>query len=306
MTTMIRSEFSVVITAYNKGAFIVQAIESILSQTFGDLEVIVIDDGSTDGTASAVAAINDPRVKYHYQENSGLPAIARNTGIKLSSGKYIVLLDGDDYANSDKLARCKEVLDRERDADLVCHNLAVVYNGKTLRTTDFGPGEDDMYSKLLFYGNCLGPSAVAIRREVFFEDGLWFSEDKDLRAIEDYEYWIRLSMRHKFYFIPDVLGYYRVSDSGIYLGSIEPNTSNMLKLLDSHFAAMENKSLFCRIGIRKRRSQVMSAAGRMYSHKREFGHARRWYLKALAEYPMNYKAAICYITALAGLRLTYN
>ncbi|MDD5136888.1 MAG: glycosyltransferase, partial [Candidatus Omnitrophica bacterium] len=211
---MSNPDISVIIVAYNHARYLGQAIRSVLDQTFDDLEVIVFDDGSRDNTKEVVSSFHDKRIKYYHQENSGLPANGRNSGMKLAAGKYIALMDGDDFWYKEKLERCKEALDSMRDVDLVCHNEAIMYEEKILRYTSYGPYQDDMYSRLLFKGNCLHTSAVVIRRKVFFDDNVRFCEDRDLFAVEDYEYWLRLSKRYKFYFLPDVLGCYRVTEEG--------------------------------------------------------------------------------------------
>jgi GT2 family glycosyltransferase len=86
---------SVVIPAFNRVHVVLRAIRSALAQSYGDLEVIVVDDGSTDGTRDAIAGLDDDRLHYVWQENAGLPA-ARNRGIAESSGDFIALLDSDD------------------------------------------------------------------------------------------------------------------------------------------------------------------------------------------------------------------
>lgn len=296
-------EISVVITAYNKGRHIRRTVDSVLSQTFEDFEVIIIDDGSTDNTREIIASISDIRIRYIYQPNSGLPASARNKGMDLSQGKYIALLDGDDYWHEEKLKRCKDLLDNMPEISLVCHNIAFIYHGKTLKIIKFGPFVEKMYDKLLFEGNCLGPSAVVIRREVFFRDGFRFDEDKALFAIEDYEYWLRLSERYRFYFMLDVLGYYTATDCGAFSRDTEGNAVNMLRLLDSHFAKFKDESTG-RL-MRKRRSAVMCAAGRMYNHQKKFADSRRWYLKALNEYPFNLKAYMGVLISVAEYSMVY-
>ncbi len=300
-----KPDFSVVISAYNKGKFIAKAIQSVLSQTCPDFELIVVDDGSTDNTKEIINSFSDERIKYYYQHNSGLPACTRNKGMSLSRGKYLALLDGDDFWYKDKLEKCIKVLDENKDTALVCHNEAVIYRDKILRRTSNGPYVDDMYSRLLFKGNCLHPSAVTLRRSVFFEDGLRFSEEKNLFAIEDYEYWLQLSRRYRFYFMDDVLGCYRVDEEGIFLQNIEETTLRLLNLLRYHFSQIPRESLIQRILMRRRLSAVMSSAGRLYQHRREFAQARRWYVKAIREYPLNYKAGIGYPAALSNFRILY-
>jgi glycosyltransferase involved in cell wall biosynthesis len=298
-------EFSVVIVAYNHARYLAQCIHSVLEQTYPDFEVIVFDDGSTDNTREIVSAISDNRIRYFYQENSGLPACGRNRGMVLAKGKYIALLDGDDFWYKDKLDKCKKVLDSNPDIDLVCHNEDIFYNGKIVRRTSYGPYTEHMYDKLLLEGNCLHASAVIIRRKVFFDDQMRFSEEKDLFTIEDYEYWLRLSQRYRFYFLPDALGCYRVTERGAFLANAHANALNMLRLLDKHFSRLNRIDKPMRKNIRKRRSAIMSAMARTYHHKRDFKKSREWYLMAMREYPFNYKAYIGLLAASANLRIIY-
>lgn len=298
-------DFSVIISAYNKGRFITEAIHSVLNQTCQNFEIIIIDDGSIDNTRELVNSIKDCRIRYIYQENSGLPAISRNQGMSLSRGRCISFLDGDDFWHPEKLAKTKRVLDDNSDIRLVCHNEGVIYQDKVLRRTSFGPYVKDMYFRLLFQGNCLHPSAVTIRREVFFVDQMKFAEERDLCAIEDYEYWLRLAQKYRFYFLPDILGWYRVSDASIYLASAESNTTNLLKLLDGHFARFKPWNADLSGKIKKRRSAVMCAAGRIYQHKNNFQESKKWYTNAIKEYPFNYKAILGYIVAMLKVRIIY-
>ena len=89
------AEVSVIIPTYNYARYINQAIKSVLSQSFHDLEIIIVDDGSTDGTKDVVSTFKDSRITYIYQNNRGISS-ARNIGIGFSSGEYIGFLDADD------------------------------------------------------------------------------------------------------------------------------------------------------------------------------------------------------------------
>src|SRR5947207_2069934 len=97
---------SVIIPAYNRAEFLDTSVGSVLAQTFADLEVVIVDDGSGDETRKVCARLcaQDSRVRYIYQDNKGLPG-ARNTGIRAGRGEYIALLDSDDFWEPTKLAR---------------------------------------------------------------------------------------------------------------------------------------------------------------------------------------------------------
>lgn len=109
---------SIIIPTWNYGRYLSRAIESCLQQTHGNLEVIVIDDGSTDGTGEMVRSIGDPRVLYHYQENQGVSS-ARNRGLKEAKGNFIVFLDADDRLTEDSIEVRLAVMLNDRDIDFV-------------------------------------------------------------------------------------------------------------------------------------------------------------------------------------------
>jgi glycosyltransferase involved in cell wall biosynthesis len=118
--------FSVVICTFNRAEVLPRAIESVLSQTFGDFELLVVDDGSTDATGDLVVAMHDPRITYVRQHNQGLSA-ARNAGVAASNGRYVVFLDDDDIAMPIWL---------ERFATATTTDPAVVCAGEVVRTDD--------------------------------------------------------------------------------------------------------------------------------------------------------------------------
>jgi len=109
---------SVIIPAFNAQDLIGETIESILSQTYNNLEVIVVDDGSIDGTAAVVKGFGK-RVRYYYEENSGGCAVPRNTGILRSSGDFLCFLDADDLLTDDRIARQVEFMERHPEVGIV-------------------------------------------------------------------------------------------------------------------------------------------------------------------------------------------
>mgnify|MGYP005853802363 CR=1 FL=1 len=129
------SLISVVITAYNIEQFIGQAIESVLAQTYRNFEIIVIDDGSQDGTAEVCRRYGH-NIIYHWQNNSGV-AGARNTGIRLAHGELVAMLDGDDYWYPEKLAKQVETLQQHKEADFICTDHRYLIDGKESCYTSF-------------------------------------------------------------------------------------------------------------------------------------------------------------------------
>ena len=112
---------SVVIPLYNKEASIAQSLKSVLSQEYDDFEVVIVDDGSTDGSVGVVEAINDPRIRLIKQENGG-PSKARNTGVKNAKGEWILFLDADDELEPDALEYFAKNINKHNDTLSYLHH----------------------------------------------------------------------------------------------------------------------------------------------------------------------------------------
>jgi len=183
-------EVSVVIPVFNGATFVSRAIESVLRQTLPDLELVVVDDGSTDETPSVVQAFTDPRIRYIRQTNQG-PSVARNTGIRATTAPWVAFLDGDDYWLPTKL---EAQLARVR----AMPQAGLVYAGGTYRDMSGAviadmPAtvEGDLLPQLLL-DNCLAgsTSSAMVRRDVLNKIGLF---DESMSCCEDWELWLRVA-----------------------------------------------------------------------------------------------------------------
>lgn len=186
---------SVVLACYNQAGFIGDAIRSVLEQTFADLELIVVDDGSTDATAEAIASFDDPRLTCIRQENRGVAA-ARNAGFRASRGRYINFLDGDDYFGPGKLARQVAALEAGDSCSLAFCDFAQVGAGRNPGggysvKPALGAFTGDLLP-LLLAGGFAPPHVFLIRREALEAVGL-FDETAALTGAEDYELWLRMA-----------------------------------------------------------------------------------------------------------------
>ncbi len=184
---------SVIITTYNRRAYLKAAVESVLAQGYTDKEVIVIDDGSTDGSAEEIAGLP---VHYVWKENGGISS-ARNRGITLARGDYIAFLDVDDLWKKGKLALQMRLM-QETGALISYTDEIWIRNGKRVNQ-----GKRHRKYSGMIYEHCLplcivSPSSAVISRAVFTEVGLF---DEALPVCEDYDMWLRITCRYPVLFV---------------------------------------------------------------------------------------------------------
>lgn len=188
---------SVVIPTHNRCTLLPRAVESVLGQTVKDVEVIVLDDGSADGTADVGRSFGPP-VRYHQQFNQGLGAARRNA-VALASGQYIALLDDDDEWLPEKLERQLAAL-ADRPGTDFCYTQArlVFQNGRTV----VKPTAPQGYEELQVQRTRIPPSSLLVRRNRVLEVGSFRS---GLRSVDDWDFLLRLSARCEGVFVPEVL-----------------------------------------------------------------------------------------------------
>jgi len=298
--------FSIAATTYNHAGLVRKTLESVLKQTIQDFEVIIVDDGSTDGTKEEILSVKDERIKYVYQKPSGLPAAARNRSIKRCSARYIALLDGDDIWFPQKLEKTLEMFKMYPETDITCHDFNITGKGiHAVRRSRLGPYPEDMYGKLLLDNKCLAISTTVLKREVFFKQGFWFDEDMRLFSVEDYDFWLRLakSGKFKFRYLPEVLAEHVVSKKGNTLNHIETNAVNALYLFDKNAATCNSNKFEKKMVMRKKRASVMRGAGLSYNYKREYAKSMSWFIKAIQTYPFNKNGYIGLVLSLLRIRL---
>ena len=191
---------TVVIAAYNVAGYLGATINSLLAQTHRDWHLVVIDDGSTDGTASVAAGFDDPRIRVLRQPNAGVSS-ARNRGSAEIAGEAVMFLDGDDWLARDALARLAAALDREPDAIAAYGAFCFVSeDGRTRVGAKTGPfPAGDILERLLVEnlfanGGHLLIRAEAVRQAVGFRS--------DLAYGEDWEFWCRLAAAGRFATVP--------------------------------------------------------------------------------------------------------
>lgn len=229
--------FSIVIPTYNQSNFIKDSVNSVLSQTYKNFEILVMDDGSTDNTVKIVKEINDSRIIYEWNNNSGGPAKPRNLGISRAKGKWICFLDADDIWYKNKLMNFyNEInLDKKDSFEVICSNeLLVNSETKEKKIIKHGPFSENFYKDLLIKGNRLSPSATSIKIDFLKKNRIVFRENADFFSVEDYDFWMMLAKENaKFKFLNTIDSIYTIHSKNISVNSLK-HINNTYKLIYDH------------------------------------------------------------------------
>jgi glycosyltransferase involved in cell wall biosynthesis len=270
---------SVVIPAFNHGRYVGEAVQSALDQSYPDLEVIVIDDGSTDNTREVIRGFGD-RVRYFHQENRGLAA-SRNRGIGESRGDFVAFLDADDLWLPRKLERQLEVFDQHPSARLVYAGVFHVDCGgrvlKEIRPRHRGATLPQLLLDNIVIGS--GTTAV-VPRECLRELGGF---DERFSVCEDWELWLRIARRYEMDYVDEPLAKYRLHAGNVHKDQERMKTGR-LAVLDKFFADATLPP-----GLRRVRRRAYGAAytnfGFFYYFDGEFDRARTNLMQAVRVYP---------------------
>jgi glycosyltransferase involved in cell wall biosynthesis len=184
--------FSIIIPTYNRSKFLKQLLSQILDQIFSDLEIVVVDDGSTDNTGKIVAAFSDPRLIYCCIKNSERGA-ARNYGLKVAKGTYINFFDSDDLFLP-CLQDVANFISANNFPEVLFGNIQHVDEAGIVLPAGMPPYQS--FTKNLLHNNFLACGSVFIRKEIALL--FPFHEDRRLSSAEDWELWLRLHTQYPF------------------------------------------------------------------------------------------------------------
>ena len=287
-----------VILLYNKAPYIASAIESVLAQTYTDFEIIVMDDGSTDGSAELVAIITDTRLRLVRQSNAGV-SVARNNAIAMARGEWVAFLDGDDWYHPRHLATLLEAQKMHPEADTVACDFVPVLPDATIEPAHWPALTDTSCIELItdlprrwMSGPTLFTSAVAVRAtrlaqmQPCFPPGESYGEDLDL--------WFRLAEHSPIALVHAPLVAYRVAVAGCLTAqrvalSMPPWVNRMrMRALSGVMTVSQGKSalwLVAQVEVTLARQAVASSRRiegiRWLLRGRRAARGRRWWLTAV-------------------------
>lgn len=229
---------SVIIPAHNSEKYIRETVESALNQTYPDMEIIVADDGSTDGTFEAIKDFIDcSRIKYLRHKTNQGPAATRNTSIKASTGHYIAFLDSDDIWNSDKIERQVNFFKKNPGTGVCYCNGTYLHNTERLYPQDELLVSYPNYFELLLNNVIVWPSSVLFERMIIDETGLM---DERFRYAEDIDFFLQINQKFSFTYLPECLLRRRVHPESI-MSSINNRAHNHLLLYNKHKTALSKQ-----------------------------------------------------------------
>jgi glycosyltransferase involved in cell wall biosynthesis len=202
---------SVVMTVFNGEAYIREAMDSILEQTYANLEFLIVNDCSTDGTVDIVRSYTDPRIRLLENETNQGICLSRNKAFLVAKGKYIATLDSDDISTPDRLQRQVDYLESHPGV-AVCGTFFQVMDksGKLGAKFSMPIRANSIRANLLLW-NCMCNSTIMVRREVALEVPF----DRDYELAEDYEVWYRISQRYDLHNLPFYSCHYRVHPGSV-------------------------------------------------------------------------------------------
>lgn len=236
---MSQSKVSIIIPAYNASEYINDCLDSCIKQNHYNVEIIVIDDGSTDNTGDIVKSYSDRRIKYIYKENGG-SASARNSGIRNSSGDYIIFLDSDDLILPERITVHLESL-KNKEKIITYSDFRYIknHNNDNEYKHKFKFYSGDVLDKIL-YKNFIPTNCATYPRSFINDIGIF---NEEIRNCEDTEFLIRAFLAgYKVEYLDKVLAYYRLHEGSKSKEKVK-NYSNYIKILRLFENKIEKKLL---------------------------------------------------------------
>ena len=321
---------------YNRAAYIAEALKSVLNQTYSNIELIIVDDGSIDNTEGVISPyLKDNRLRYIKQKNAGASA-ARNHGLSLRTGKYVAFIDSDDIWEKDKITTQISVLNALPEVGIVCSDFCAinksgrfekshirsyfgVFNTYKLSYEDIFSNVSDgniygiekgervywgnIYHTMIF-GNMILTSTTLFRREVF-DRGYMF--DLRYKTLEDYDLFMKLTKEFAVAFVDKPLIQYRYSDTqlsgDLLFGEL---CDNLIDIFNRNIASIEDREFLenNKMRIRRHFGKIQTQKAYFHFSQENMRLAAYHYWLSIYSNPFNYTAYIYFLFSILPISAT--
>ena len=289
------STVSVVIPTFNAAPWLKETIDSILTQTYPVLEILIVDDGSTDGTADIAKSYATP-VIYIRQEHGGVSS-ARNRGIGSAKGEFIAFIDGDDYWHPQKIEAQIKLLIEDKLDWVSCETQPFDSITRSAVNGLVAPIPNGDILKPLFMNNFIGSATPVVRRSIFDQTGL-FNESHDARIGEDWDLWLRIASGHPLGVVYEKLAFQRLHNTSTMSSTSMQEKVNCLTGVIERAVERDMSRL---INLKsKTLAGIYHNAGVQLFKQNQYKEARAFFLSDLKHRPQRIESWIYLLMTLAG------
>ena len=275
---------SVIVPVFNRVGVIGRALSSVLAQTFKDYEIIVVDDGSTDGSADVVQNLGNSKVRLiRCPENRGAAA-ARNVGVAAASGRYFAFLDSDDTWEPEKLALQVRALEHATTGFLACGTDFYLWHEGRMTQVRTGSTPAKFRNDILFGCSISPGSTLMVAREAFELAGPF---NESLRRLEDWDWLLRYVEHGEMLFIPKLLAHIHLQHGNAIREEPDPVLQAIYRIRAEHLPRLRKKGGSARRQFES--SLLIEIAARMYHQNRPLA-AIRYVSSSLMIYPFRNRA----------------
>jgi len=291
------SKVSIILPTHNRDVLLPRAIKSVLNQTFKDFELIIVDDGSTDNTEETIKKFQgkDKRIVYIKNKKNRGAAVSRNKGIKVAKGEYIAFQDSDDEWTLEKLEKQIKIFQRLPNTFGVIYSDALVVNknGEEEHLSTLPIQYKKIFNKktLDYQGLNVFPPSVLMKKECFSKVGFF---DERLPAMEDLDFFTRLSQHYKFYYLKEPLFIYHKEKEGISANNYYLFLARKI-LLKKYFGKIKKEKKFL--------SRQYYNVGFFACLSSEMKTGKKYLYKSIKVYPLGLKTLIIFLFSLLGYNI---
>ncbi len=303
---------SIILATYNREDFLDQTLESLVNQSYQNIEIIIVDDGSVESmkryVRNIVDKIDDNRIKTFFLEQNRGVAYALTYGMDNSEGDYIAHIGSDDLWHKDNISQQIEVIQKDKSVGLSFTDVARINKrGEILHNSRFqeniiGPIRGLSFKRLYLKGLFVPGISVMFDRNVYKKVG---GLDDSFSLSNDYDFFLRMAQQTKFDYVDNVLAYWRMHDNNLHdLNKIQ-TYKERLEIINKHEKyALSNGIPKWRIALK--RSNLLIQIGLEHANSKEFNSARNDFVKALLYAPFNILALLLFLNTFFKIGFLWN